>query len=506
MFHYAPALRRSASAPALQALLLFVFSFAVFGGLIFSASGFVGTDDYYHARISGLIIEQGRLALNFPWLPKTILSPERFVDHHLLYHLYIAPWVHFGGMTGAKLAQAGVAAGGVAAIWLLLRQMTVRWPLLWALAVFALSTPFLYRLLMIRTQGASLLLLILALLILFRGRYRWLAPLAFAYVWLYNGFVLMLAFTLLYTAAVWIAERRLEWRPVAYCALGLGLGLVINPYFPNNVLFSLDHLGAKLDFEGGVRVGSEWYPYTTGALLENSAGALLLLALGFLRPSFNGSRRDKVQNTLLFVALLTLFMLLRSRRFIEYFPAFALLFCATAWGRGVVHSWQFQNRALRVAMAAAGLGGLIFLSGLTISGTLDDARSARDLETFAGASDWLTSNTPPGALVFQTDWDDFTRLFYHNTHNVYLVGLDPTYLQLADNELWDQWVAITRGEVENPSTIIQSLFGASYIVSDRRHDDFANQAGDDSRMRLVYQDQYSLVWEISEAGSGAATD
>ena len=37
-------------------------------------------------------------------------------------------------------------------------------------------------------------------------------------------------------------------------------------------------------------------------------------------------------------------------------------------------------------------------------------------------------NSEPGSLVFQTDWDDFTRLFFYNTTNVYTIGLDVTYM------------------------------------------------------------------------------
>ena len=70
-------------------------------------------------------------------------------------------------------------------------------------------------------------------------------------------------------------------------------------------------------------------------------------------------------------------------------------------------------------------------------------------DLYAGASNWLEQNTAEGELVFQTDWDDFPRLFYYNTHNTYLIGLDPTYLQLYDAELYNLWVDITQGDVED---------------------------------------------------------
>lgn len=493
-----PALKRSTRLKMLlHAAALYALCFAVLSAIAFAAPGFLGTDDYYHTRIATEMIEQRRLAVDFPWLPLTILNPEHFVDHHLLFHLYIAPWAALGGVAGAKLATASIAAGVFVAAWALLRALGVRYAALWTLGLFGLSVPFVYRMLMVRTQGASLLLLIVALLILQQRRYRWLIPLGFAYAWLYNGFVLLIAIAGLYTLAAWITDRRWDWRPPIYTALGIGLGLIINPYFPANVMFIMEHLGAKVAFESGVRVGNEWYPYTTGGLLAHSGGALLMLALGALRPAFEGHRRDRMETALLLIALLTLFMLLRSRRFIEYYPAFALLYGAAAWGRGAFRLAAYLPRRVPERLGYAALVLLAaFAMGNTLTSTYQDAQSTRDVEEFAGASAWLAANTPPGALVFQTDWDDFTRLFYYNTHNVYLVGLDPTYLERADGSLWEWWVAITRGEVEQPSAAIRAIFGASYVVSDTRHRAFEDQAALDPGLELVFEDRHSLVWRV----------
>lgn len=494
---HSPASTYATGARALtEGILLYVACFFLLSALIFATPGFLGNDDYYHARMAAEIARQGQLAIEFPWLPRTILSPDRFVDHHLLYHIYLAPWVHLGGMTGAKLAQAAVAAGIFTGVWWVLRQLRVRRPVLWALALFALSSPFLYRMLMIRTQGASLLLLIMALNLLFQRRFRWLLPLSFAYVWLYNGFILVLVLTVLFTFGTWLAERRVEWKPTAYCMIGILMGIVINPYFPRNIAFALEHLSAKVDLEQGIAVGSEWYPYTTGMLLASSGGSLAVLSFAFLRHSIVGQRRDSVENTLLFMSLLLLFMLFRSRRFIEYFPPFALLFCAVTWGREPLGMLAKLPRPLSALFLAA----ILLLSGVNagevIAETHRTITSADDPRWFAGASAWLRTHTPEGSLIFQTDWDDFTRLFYYNTSNRYLVGLDPTYLERADPNLWNQWVALTRGEIAQPSTVIRTLFGSAYVVSDREHVAFINQANTDPAMNLVYWDQNSMIWEI----------
>ncbi len=483
--------------PWFQPIVLFLLACLVFSGLVFSELGFVSTDDYYHARISEQMLAQGRLRVDFPVLPRTILSSERFVDHHLLFHIYVAPWIYWGGETGAKLASVTIAAGVLVAVWLLLRQIGVRWPAAWSLGLLAVSAPFLYRMLMLRAQGAALLLIVIALMLLFARRDRWMVALAFAYAWLYNGFVLILGVSALYAAAVWFAERRLRWQPVVYTALGLALGLIINPYFPTNLIFIADHLGAKVDFESGIRVGREWYPYNADALLTHAGGALGALAFGVLRPSFRARRRDAIETALLLIAFMTLFMLLRSRRFIEYFPAFALLFCAAAWGRGgpALAEW-LPVRRLRALVPYAALVGLLLLIGLTVRAASDQIRSSIDGDYLAGAGGWLAAHAEPGAPIFQTDWDDFTRLYYYHPTGEYVVGLDPTYLQIADPDLWDTWVAVTRGQVEQPSAIIRERFGSAYVVSDLGHEAFIRQADRDPGLQLVYRDANALIWRV----------
>jgi hypothetical protein len=232
--------------------------------------------------------------------------------------------------------------------------------------------------------------------------------------------------------------------------------------------------------------------------LINAGGALAALTLGVLRPSFQAKRRDTVETALLLIALMTLFMLLRSRRFIEYFPAFALLFCAAAWGRGGISfaRWLPERWPIRLLPTAA---VLVLVAGMfvTLCAAQAQIRDSADSAYMAGASQWLAENSSPGALVFQTDWDDFPYLHYYNTANTYLVGLDPTYLQLANPLAWDNWVAITQGDVEQPPALIRSQFGAAYVVSDTRHEDFIEQAGADPGLLLVYRDDHAFVWQLT---------
>ena len=322
--------------------------------------------------------------------------------------------------------------------------------------------------------------------------------------------LIVLALAVLHLMAVALIEHRLEIRPLLYISAGMILGLIINPYFPENIIFSYRHLLPKLADATSVRVGNEWFPYETKQLLDNSLPALAAFAGGTLALGLSSRKMDVRTAFALLTSLLFGLMLFQARRFVEYFPPFALIFVTFAWRplfpplpdsvssmdspRGPLN--QFNFRAYLPVIL------LSMVVAVGIARSIPPAREAlsnsKPYDLYAGASAWLEKNTPAGAGVFQTDWDDFPRLFFYNTHNTYLIGLDPTYLQLYDPNLYDLWVDITQGDVEDPSQIIASSFASQYIHTDLNHEDFLRVAAEDSGLKEVYRDDQAVIFEVIE--------
>jgi hypothetical protein len=263
----------------------------------------------------------------------------------------------------------------------------------------------------------------------------------------------------------------------------------------------------KLTDATSVRVGNEWYPYDTKQLLENSLPALVAFASGALALGLSGRKMDSHTALGLFVSLLFGVMLFQARRFVEYFPPFALIFAAFAWAPlftrqpapvKSTHSplpWFLPGRRANFPVLLLSLA-----VAFSIARSIPQAREAMDRSKsyglYANASAWLERNTPAGSRVFQTDWDDFPRLFFYNTHNTYLVGLDPTYLQLYDPDLYDLWVDITHGDVENPSHTIATTFDSRYVHTDLHHGDFLQTAAKDPGLKEVYRDDQAVIFEV----------
>jgi hypothetical protein len=604
----------------------------------YGTNAIIGLDGYYHIRYAQLLRLAGpRLAIPFPWLPTTILNPKDFLDHHLLYHLLLIPFTLRAGsqltdaaasatlIADAKLAAVLFAAAAIFVWFLIARAEGVRLPLLWLTLLLGSSSAFLYRLSMTRRQSVVLLLLLLAVHLVLTRRWRWLIPLGFAFFWVYDGWPVLMAVVAMGCIGLAAEHRRAD--PVAWLVpplgawalrraarrgqpprwsevllgpaafLGVVLGTVVNPFFPNTVLFPIRHLLPKLTFspESSIaRVGSEWYPYTFSQLLDAGAVAVAMPLVGLLLVLWlwrSERRLDARLAAWALCAVMFLVLYLRSRRFVEYEPAFAAMFLAVAWtlalgarrpratllrhvmllrptwppgsalalvgvlvaaiwivalpiprvneaAREYLSDWQEATLTVLALLAAIGWAALLVTREdqarvaparvgrrparreavsaprevptwlpallLAVPLALAAASSARrdtagtDSATLdSGAGTWLAKNTLPYERVYSTDWDDFPRLFFWDTNNTYLVGLDPTYMSLYDQDLYLRWQQIGRGNVNFTAQEIRTRFGARWIFTDTKHEDFLKKALATPGLTKVYEDDEAIVFYVN---------
>ena len=72
---------------------------AVLTALQIATPNLVGNDSYFHIRYAEVVRQAGVRGFPppFPWLPLTILAPDRYADHHMLYHVLLTPFT-FGDL------------------------------------------------------------------------------------------------------------------------------------------------------------------------------------------------------------------------------------------------------------------------------------------------------------------------------------------------------------------------------------------------------------------------
>ena len=462
----------------------------------FSTPDLPDNDGYYHIKLAYLMRTEG-LTPEFNWLPLSILNAREYYDHHFLFHVALIPFTFGNLITGAKLAAVFFASLAFMSVWNLFKNQKIPLALLWAFGLVAVSEAFIYRMSITRAQSLSLLVLMVGLDWLLRKKYKRLLFLGFFYVWLYNAFPLLLVLAGGYVAVNWLFTHKLELQPLLYASIGIGLGMVINPFFPYNIIFTTSHILPKLFETTSISVGSEWYPYTTAQILKNSLFALVAFISGTFALGFHGKRMDLRTAVSFVLAVLFGLMLFQSRRFIEYFPPFALIFAAFAWTPLIQSAMdQASNRLYKWLPPIALIAILIPGIWITQQSAQTSIQKSKPFETYAESSAWLSANTPAGSRVFQTDWDDFPRLFFYNTQNTYLIGLDPTYMLYYNQDLYTTWVEITKGRIDNPSAMIAGNFGSEYVLSDLNHKNFLKVAENDPGLVEVFRSQDSVVFQV----------
>jgi hypothetical protein len=519
---------------------------AVMMRIEFSGPAILDNDGYYHIRWSKLLRESAPHLPKFTNLPLTTLSEDRYVDHHFLFHVLLIPFTFGDLRVGAKVAAAVFSTLGIAMCFWVLVAYQVRFRWLWLVPLVASSEPFLYRMAMTRDPSMSLLVLGLGSYIILKRRWVLLGILGFVFVWLYSLFPLLLAFACAYTVARYLTQRRVDlWAPFAASA-GIAAGLIVNPYFPKNITLFIEHVKMKLSSTYAVDVGVEWYPYETWVILGGSAVAFAIFFVALLAFDFRHRSDDIKPLFFLIVSSMLLLIAFKSRRFIEYWPPFAVLFAAftvtprlsqffprrprlkrqegdpassrggqveglgaavpvgvgrggpTEVGRATVPGWRtsVRDRVIMAIASALVIQALVLGMISNIEEAGKEIATEQDPAAFEGAGRWLAEHTPPGSIVFNTDWDEFPMLFYYDPSNSYIVGLDPTYLYDRDHDMWKEYAEITLGNVEDPGPAIRERFGADYVVTDNAHSDFMETVDQSGGFEKVFSDKYTTVLRV----------
>ena len=452
--------------------------------LQFASPYFVGIDSYFHIRFAEILRKEGFID-SLPWLYYTI-HREEFRNHHLLFHYLLIPFT-FGEnliFTG-KIAASLFMSLAWFCFYLILRTLSIPLSSLWSIILFLSSDPFLFRLSMLRVQSLSLFFLLLLILFHLKRNYIGMFLISLLYVYLYDGFPLALIIAMSFTIGEYLLNRRLEFKNLLSVSAGILTALVINPYFPENIISFFFNIYRTLFLkEEGIRLGIEWYPYTTWSLVENSTLALVLLVFLILFLPFADKLRS-YEYAFILLALAFLFLLFKSRRFIEYAPVFISLAFAS-----IVLRRRYKKFAF-ISLAA-----ILPLSTYHTMHAYKLIEKAPSPERYKPAAVWLIENTRPKEIVFNADWDDFPFLFFYNQKNYYVVGLDPVYMYKYDRRLYRLYQRITKGKIKNPAGVILKEFKSKYVFVDKYHRKFIRNLDRDKRAKLVHIDGFGRIYKI----------
>jgi len=505
-----------------------------------------------------LIRDQGVIR-DFPWLQFTILK-DYYTDHHFLYHLLLVPFVTFlDPLIGIKLATATFAAFLILTFYWFLEKFKIKSAFFYSLLILTLA-PFIFRINLAKAGSLSIIILLIGLYFIFNKKYWQLFALSYIYVWTHGSWPLILILTSFYILGDLVIKvhslflnqkfkiqnsklkilgliKNLKLKIInlskngfikeniklfSSCFLGLITGIIINPYFPKNLIFYWHQIIkiAVINYQDKINVGAEWYPYSLGDLIANSSFIFILLTLVFTnffikfikyfageKEKYKTNSKERIQIlTLTLLSIFFLILTLRSRRNVEYFVPFALLFVAfylnqplsffnTYWLTFKI--WRQKRKILASSLCLFFMVMLPFTAGRNILSVKKLFDSGSSTHKYQGIAEWLKNNTPQGSIVFHNDWDDFPALFYYNTHNYYIAGLDPTFMYDYNKDLHKKWVDITTGKQDNISKIVNRDFSAEYVFVDKDHIALENNLKRDGYFKMVYKDGEGKIYQLT---------
>ena len=500
---------------ALILLCLVLFSYLQISPVI------IDPDTFYHAKMT-LLLKDGNLVTSFPWAYFTVLN-ETYIDHHLLFHVMLVPFVtFFDPLIGMKVAGVILAILTILTFYYVLKRIGIKYALFYSLALMTVG-PFIFRMSLGKTPPISIIFLLFILLAIIKKRYILLGVLSYLYVLTYGMWPLAICIVLIYIFATWVinyiytstsTQYKTECRKLlTYTLTGIIAGIIINPYFPQNIKFYryLFEIGI-VPYDKVFKVGSEWASYDFMNIMASGAivTSLALIAIIFFLVNIIGNGKsqqinpvEKNENTislsLFLMMLFFLFLTSTSVRHIEYLIPFALLFSAyvlSATCRYPINefiSWiaksYKKNHCLILVTSWLLATVVIIMITKNVILTKSYLGSGKNMYHARNIATWLKNNTPKKSIIFNSDFSNMPYLFYWNHDNHYVVGLDPVFMHQYDASLRQEWQNIIDGKIiDSLDAIIKKDFQSDYVVIMKPQKQFKENIINNKKFKLIYHD------------------
>ncbi len=510
---------------------------------------FLDGDPFYHAKMAKLMIEWQDAVKEFPWIPGSILE-QHFTDHHFLYHVLLVPFVLAIGdpLIAVRIASIFFASVFIACFYLLLKRFSVRNPLAYTLLLL-ISPTFISRINLDKAPATSLIVLMVGLYALLAKKRFLLFGISFLFVWLYDAWPILLVASLLWCFTHIIAHQMQShtyslasffnprnYTPFTWCLAGIVAGIVINPYFPDNISFFKTHLISIALVTKGLAfgIGQEWFPVDPFTFIHSNIFfsilwlcaiswvivQLLSVAGRLLLPDSARTPSAHSHAALFFGIFSVLLFLLtvKSQRMAEYFIPIGIFFIACSL-RDLMgaFSWTdirhaFTRMHSKSLMALKVLGSMAILITTTYIISIHTAeyqqflrvtREARiyPFHSMQRVGEYMSAHIARNAIVVTNDWSYFPQLMYYADSQRYVWGLDPTFTYDVDPKKYNLLFSIVRGEKNGTAAeLLKKEFSASYVLFAKQDKQplqhFAIQAARNASFIKEYEDAEAILYAI----------
>jgi hypothetical protein len=515
----APPNTPAGSKPGLETVIFLCAALIVSVFLHFSAEKFPDPDVFYHFRHAEIYASDGAAGLfrtDFPWVQYSVVN-KFSSDIWYGFHLILTPFT-WGADRMLNLQAAGIAItfAFLVLFWSACTRLEIRPATVWPFVMLFSSAFVLHRLAILRPHPLSLGLHILLFVFLAAGNIRRIFLTVMVSTFLHLSlFVVSFLILGVFAAIKLSTEKQLPWREGLAVAGGVLAGWALRPNplgaaqiaYTQVFQFSLEKFaGVALNF------GSELQPLTFTA--RSNYWPFILIWLGTLlygawRVFVKRESLPDRARTLLFgsAALSFIFFLMAvlfARRSFELASGFGVLFIGLVFSR-----FFYERQAARIALIC-----ILILSAAYSFSQRSAFLNSRpwEFQRFASVAGWIESNSQPGDIVVNVGWDDFPELFFWNSKNFYIGGMDPIFQYAYDpKRYWavhhlftGKMARFTCGapacegdNLETTYKVLKEDFRARYVFLVKPSDARLYQyLSSDSRFVLRSEDNNAAVFEI----------
>jgi len=469
----------------MKLLYVFILFLLLFSFFQFQSSHIIGHDGYLHIKVAELIKENGFFK-EFPFITQSILN-SNYADTQFFFRVLLIPFTLLGLVLGAKISAIIFSALFFSSFYFVLSKLKIQLPLLWTLLLFFSSFEYMYRFLFPRPMAIFMAGLFVFIYLLIKRKYFWSSLISIILVWLYQGFVFLIMIVLIYFLVELLFFKKLNLQSIIYPLIGVVLGLLLNPYFPLNLEMLYLQL-VQVNLIGNL-FNEEWRAWPILTFLFNSLIYLIAFIFGIF-VLIKSKKLDKNSIFFFLIALIYLIFAITSRRMIEYFAPFSILFCSYVFSKVNFKKFKIQFILIPIILL------LVIFNSINLNKAIDE-RSF--LHNFQGCSDYMAKNVPDNSIVFINGYA-FNYLFFNNPNLRFTHGIDGTYSYLFNKEKFGLYIKLLQGK---PLTrdIIKEDFKADYVFAgkikvDKNLNNFLIK--NQKNYELMYEDKECAVFKVRD--------